>query len=427
MKTSHGNFLSSGFDPMPVDPNPVIQNGDAPPDRCHDGPGKGQLARGPSQPARFLALVLIVGAVAAGGYRLMAGLFVAAEPAPVAAKVPVLIRAGERIIVPEGSPVRTSLAIEPVAEQDVQRSLVLPAVVEADPARLVKVLPPLSGRVTQLKVQLGEQVQAGQPLVVIDSPDLAAAYADYDRAKVLLSLALKSRDRLRSLVKVGGAADKDVQQSETDYATAEAEMRRTEARLTQIGVDAETASQTRTVTVIAPMAGSVIDLAVAPGSFWNDSTAAMMTVADLHTVWVTAGVPEKDTALVTKGQLVDVTFTAYPGEVFKGQVLFVSDVLDSDTRRTKVRIAFANPDTRLKPGMFANVDFHAPARRAVVVPTSALLVKDDVNQVLVEVAPWTFEAHTVDIAFQQGEQAVLTSGVAAGDRVIVKGGVLLGD
>ena len=152
-----------------------------------------------------------------------------------------------------------------------------------------------------------------------------------------------------------------------------------------------------------------------------------MTVADLGTVWVTAGVPEKDTALVAKGQAVDVSFTAYPGEVFKGQVLFVSDVLDPDTRRTKVRIAFANPDTRLKPGMFANVSFHAPARRAVAVPTSALVVKDDASQVWVEVAPWTFEARTVDIAFQQGDRAVLSSGVTAGDRIVVKGGVLLGD
>jgi membrane fusion protein, heavy metal efflux system len=413
---------------MPADPNPEIKNGDAAPDRCHDRPGNQRLARGPSQPARFLVLVLVVGAVAAGGYRLLAGPFGGAEPArAVAAKVPLMIRAGERIIVPEGSPVRTSLAVEPVAEQDVQRSLVLPAVVEADPARLIKVLPPLAGRVTQLKVQLGQQVEAGQPLVVIDSPDLASAYADYDRAKVLLSLALKSRDRQRALVKIGGAADKDLQQSETDYATADAELRRTEARLKQIGVDAETADKTRTVTINAPMAGSIIDLAVAPGAFWNDATAALMTVADLGTVWVTAGVPEKDTALVAKGQAVDVSFTAYPGEVFKGQVLFVSDVLDPDTRRTKVRIAFANPDTRLKPGMFANVSFHAPARRAVAVPTSALVVKDDASQVLVEVAPWTFEARTVDIAFQQGDRAVLSSGVTAGDRIVVKGGVLLGD
>jgi cobalt-zinc-cadmium efflux system membrane fusion protein len=410
---------------MPVDPIPEIKNGNASPDPGQDRPGYRRPARATLQPAIALALVVVVVAVAAGGYRLRAG---GPQPTPsVAAKTPVLIRAAERITVPEGSPMRASLVVERVAEQDVQRSLVLPAVVEADPARLIKVLPPLAGRVTQLKVQLGEQVEAGQPLVVIDSPDLAAAYADYDRAKVLLSLALKSRDRQRALVKIGGAADKDVQQGETDYATAEAESRRAEARLKQIGVDAETTSNARTVTVVAPMAGSVIDLTVGPGAFWNDSTAALMTVADLRTVWVTAGVPEKDTALVAKGQAVDVSFPAYSGETFKGQVLFVSDVLDPDTRRTKVRIAFANPDARLKPGMFASVSFHAPARRAAVIPTSALVVKDDANQVLVEVAPWTFEARTVEIGFQQGDQAVLTSGVKAGDRIVVRGGVLLGD
>jgi cobalt-zinc-cadmium efflux system membrane fusion protein len=166
---------------------------------------------------------------------------------------------------------------------------------------------------------------------------------------------------------------------------------------------------------------------VAPGAYWNDPTAALMTVADLATVWVTASVPEKDTALVSKGQAADVALPAYPGEVFKGRVLFVSDVLDADTRRTRVRIAFDNPGTRLRPGMFANVTFHAPARTASVVPTSALVLKDDTTQVFVETAPWTFEARTVDIGFQQGDQVVLTGGVNAGDRIVVKGGALLGD
>jgi cobalt-zinc-cadmium efflux system membrane fusion protein len=77
--------------------------------------------------------------------------------------------------------------------------------------------------------------------------------------------------------------------------------------------------------------------------------------------------------------------------------------------------------------MFANVGFYTPMQRVPVVPTSALMLKEDANQVLVEVAPWTFEARTVDIDFQQGDQAVLKSGVKAGDRVVVKGGVLLGD
>jgi len=379
-------------------------------------------------PARLpIVMLLVVAAVAAGAYRLLNSRAELA-PAPAAIEKPQpLVRQGRNVAVPEGSPVRARLAIAPVAEQDIKRDLVLPAMVEADPARLIKVLPPLAGRVTQLTAELGQRVEAGQPLVVIDSPDLGSAYADYDRAKVLLALALKNRDRQRGLAKIGGAAEKDLQQAETDYVTNEAELRRAEARLKQIGVDAETPEKARTVTVTAPMSGSVIELDVAPGAYWNDSTAALMTIADLRTVWVTAMVPEKDTALVAKGQTVDVVFAAYPTETFKGRVLFVSDVLDPDTRRTKVRIAFDNPDTRLRPGMFANATFHAPEQRASVVPSSALVLKDDASQVWIETAPWAFESRSVDIAFQQGEQVVLKRGVKPGERVVVKGGVLLGD
>ena len=120
-------------------------------------------------------------------------------------------------------------------------------------------------------------------------------------------------------------------------------------------------------------------------------------------------------------------FTAYPNEVFKGKVLFVSDVLDPDTRRTKVRIAFDNPDVRLKPNMFANATFLAPAQAMPVVPTTALILRDETDQVFVEVAPWVFEARPVEIAFQQGDEAIVARGLKAGERIVVKGGVLLND
>jgi cobalt-zinc-cadmium efflux system membrane fusion protein len=386
-------------------------------------PGGDQRDR-PASRAGATLVVLLLCAGALGGYRLLAG----SHAAPTAAEKPAsLTWSGNSVTVPEHSPVRDRLVIAPVAEREFHRELVLPAAVEADPAKLIKVMPPVAGRVTHLKVQLGERVTAGQPLAVLDSPDLGTAYADYDRAKAQLALATKSRDRQRALLKIGGAAEKDVQQSESDYLAAEAELRRAEARLNQIGVDADTTAKSRMVTVLAPMAGSVIELDVGPGAYWNDPTASLMTVADLRTIWVTAGVPEKDTALVAKDQAVDVAFAAYPNEVFHGRVLFVSDVVDTDTRRTKVRIAFDNPDTRLRPGMFANVTFHAPAQRAPVIPASALVLKDDASEVLVETAPWTFEPRAVDIAFQQGDDVVLREGLKAGERVVVKGGVLLGD
>jgi cobalt-zinc-cadmium efflux system membrane fusion protein len=179
------------------------------------------------------------------------------------------------------------------------------------------------------------------------------------------------------------------------------------------------------------------DLAAAPGALWNDATAALMTVADLSTVFVTANVPEKDTSLVAKGQQVDTVFAAYPGEVFNGQVLFVSNVLDPDTRRTKVRINIQNPTMRFKPGMFANATFFSPSQMMPVVPTSALVLKDDVNQVFVEVTADAggtpavrgkiYKAVPVEVGFEQGDVAIVQSGLKAGDRVVVKGGVLLND
>ncbi len=382
-------------------------------------------------PAGLMIALILIGAGLAGlAYRVIGNSshnprLSLASAAPES--LPHLLREEGRVTIPQGSPLRSKLTVDAVGEKEIQRSLVLPAVVEADPARLAKILPPLAGRITQLKVQLGERVELGQPLAILDSPDLAAAYADYDKGKVLLDLATKNRDRLRGLTKIGGAPLKEQQQAETDYVTAEAEFQRAGARLKQIGVEAETTNKSRLVTIVAPMAGSVIDLAVAPGAYWNDATAALMTVADLSSVWVTANVPESDTALITKGQQVEVVFASYPGEVFKGQVLFVSDVLDPDTRRTKVRIAFQNPDIRLKPGMFASVSFFTPKQTVPVVPLTALILKNDGNVAFVEVEPWSFEPRPVEISFQQGNQAIVKNGLKAGDRVVVKGGVLLND
>ena len=389
---------------------------------------KSTSARVSARPRMMLAVLVIGAAFGAFAYRLAEHAWVEKAPAPTGSEdVPQLVREGSRLVIPDGSPLRGKLTVDAVSQKEVQRNLVLPAVVEADPARIVRVLPPLAGRITQLKVQLGEQVEHGQPLVVLDSPDLGTAYADYERAKANLALATKNRDRLRDLVRTSAIAVRELQQAETDAINAEAERQRAEARLKQIGVDPEAPTRSRTVTISAPVPGSIIDLSVAPGAYWNDPTAALMTVADLSTIWVTANVPEKDTALVAKGQPVEIVFSAYSGEVFRGEVLFVSNVLDPDTRRTKVRINLENPENRFKPGMFANVTFFAPKQTIPIIPTTALFLKDDASQVFVEVAPWTFESRRVDVGFQQGDEAAIRNGLSAGDRVVTRGGVLLND
>ncbi len=340
---------------------------------------------------------------------------------------PVLRRIGDRLVVPPDSPLRRVLTVEEPAMKEVARSLVLPAIVEADPARTVKVLPPVSGLVLQLKVQLGARVKEGQELAVIDSGDLAQIYADIEKARATMTLAKKSIDRQMGLEKAGGAAVKDREQAENDYAQAVAELERSQIRLRAIGIPADQKEPSRLLSVKAPITGSVIDLQVAPGAFLNDNTTAIMTIANLDTIWVTANVPEKDVAFVFTGQSVNVTFRSYPDKIFEGKVLFVSDVIEPDTRRNKVRIAFENPDKALKPNMFADATFLAPSVSRLMVPTSTLVMTNDRTNVFVEVAEWAFERRDIEIAYQEGATVAIKSGVKPGERVVVKGAVRLND
>jgi cobalt-zinc-cadmium efflux system membrane fusion protein len=138
-------------------------------------------------------------------------------------------------------------------------------------------------------------------------------------------------------------------------------------------------------------------------------------------------VPEKDVAAIAKDQGADVTLMAYPSRVLHGKVLFVSDVIEPDSRRNKVRIAFANPDHALKPNMFATVTLIGAERSLILLPSSALLMNNDRTSVFVAVAPWTFERRTVDPELDEGTSVAIDSGVKAGDQVVVKGGILLND
>jgi cobalt-zinc-cadmium efflux system membrane fusion protein len=301
----------------------------------------------------------------------------------------------------------------------------------------------LSGRLIALKVALGDRVSRGQVVAVIDSPDLAQAYNDNDKAADSFKLTEKNLGRQEAQNKLGVASDKDLDQARSDYAQAAADYTRTQARLKMLGVPATATSPgisatatpgvaaaksaARELSVAAPVGGSVTALNVAPGNMINDPTQPLMTIADLSTVWITAMVPEKDIAAVAKNQDAEVTLAAYPERMLKGKVLFLSDVIDPDSHRGKIRIAFANGEYALKPNMFATVSLSGNARTLVVVPSSALLMNNDRTSVFVATAPWTFERRTVETELEEGTSVAIRSGVSAGEQVLVKGAILLND
>jgi cobalt-zinc-cadmium efflux system membrane fusion protein len=327
------------------------------------------------------------------------------------------------LFVPEKSPLRSRLTVQPVTLENVREELVAPATVEAEPTRMAKIAPPLPGRVVKLFVHFGDALKQGDKLFTLDSPDLVAAQSDYLKAKSALTQEERDLARQKDLTDHGIGAEKELEQAQTNRDTAESELDRAATRLRLLRVGPGGVGGP--LTVVSPIAGRVIDLATAPGQFQNDPAAILMIVADLTTVWLTANVQEKDIRRVHQGDDASATFAAYPGEKFNGNVLFVGDLLDPDTRTIKVRVAFKNDDFRLKPGMFATVAFRSKATPEIVVPTTAVVVSGDKSSAYIEVAPWTFDKRAVDVGEQFNDRIAVTRGLNVGDRVVATNAVLL--
>jgi cobalt-zinc-cadmium efflux system membrane fusion protein len=332
------------------------------------------------------------------------------------------------IAVDKMSPLRQRLQIAAVQEQEIATQTEAPGSIVAMPEKLVKITPPLPGRITRLQRALGDSVKAGDPLFTLDSAELSAAYANDSKARSVLLQARQELERQKTLFEAEIAARKEYEAAQAAFAQAGSDAQASADKLAQYGAGARGTRGTRRDYVLrSPIAGTVIAMEGAQGGYWNDINAPVMTVADLSTVWLSANVSEKDLAQVAVGQTASISVDAWPGKNFEGKVAYVGAVLDADTRTVPVRVAIDNRAGTFKPGMFARAGFAGASRRAILVPASALLQSGPSTRVMVELAPLRFAPRTVEVGASHGEQVEIVSGLRAGERIVVKEGVLLND
>ena len=170
----------------------------------------------------------------------------------------------------------------------------------------------------------------------------------------------------------------------------------------------------------------VTALAIAPGGQVNDPTAVLMTVTNIDRLYVTAGVAEGDVRKVSVGMDAEVRLVADPTSAVHARISSVNATLEPDTRREKVRMIVDNSDGRLKPNMYASVRIAAPSE-GVWAPQSALLMNNDATTILVETRPWVFERRKVQLGDETADQAQVVSGLSRGERIVIRGGILLND
>jgi len=343
-----------------------------------------------------------------------------------------------QIVLPKNSPKLAEIHVTSVRTATIPKDLIVaPGKIEINPNRMSRVLPPVPGRVTSVKVRLGDAVRQGQPLATMESPEAYAAMANYRQAEALvqqsnaaLVKATADVNRLQLLYEHRAAAQKDLLAAQNELAQAKAAVAQAraaseEARQRLLLIGLKPGKFDEQVVVRAPVSGKVLEINVVPGEYRNDPSAPLMTIADLSSVWVSSNVPESAIRLINLGESIEIRLAAYPGRVFHARVTRIADTLDPRTRTVKVQAELANPRELLRPEMFGEIRHSHGSQTLPVVPATAVLEEGGGAAVYRERAPGVFERVRVRVGAPVDGEVPVLSGLKPGDRVVANGGVLL--
>ena len=303
----------------------------------------------------------------------------------------------------------------PVETRDLSRSVRAVGRVTWDERRVAHVHTKVQGWVEKLHVDfMGQEVERGQPLLEIYSPELVATQEE-------LLLAARYHDATSESpfqdVVTGGRS------------LLEATRRRLELwDISKRDIDRllETGKVQRTLTLHAPTSGVVTELAVRSGMEVAPNTN-LYTIADLSTVWVVADVYEFELPWVEPGQTGTVELGSLPGSAFRGPVTYVAPFLDARTRTAEVRLELPNPEGRLKPEMFGNVVIEAaPHPAATAIPSEAVIRSGTRALAIVALGEGRFDPREIELGLETGAGwTEVKSGLEPGEQVVVSSQFLI--
>ena len=261
----------------------------------------------------------------------------------------------------------------------------------------------VQGRIEQTRVSLWDNVQRGEKIVALYSPDFMTAEAEYlqahESSKLMTAPGVGSSTDFAGALSI--AAKRKLQflgMSEADIAAIKA--------------------PDPTVWMRAPISGTVVDNKVQRGAAVSPGDV-LFSLGTLNNVWITGDIYEDDLARVSVGQELSAVTTAFPDEVFKGVIARISPNVDPATHTLQIRCDVKNPGGKLKPQMLAKVTIVTRPGEALVVSQDSLVFDIDGYYAFVEVSPGTFEHRRVAIAsWSKAGYARVVSGLKAGDRVV---------
>lgn len=316
---------------------------------------------------------------------------------------------------------------------ELAQKLAAPGVVMVDQDRVARIPAKVAGSVTQLRKKLGDSVEKGEIVAILNSREVADAKSEILSASVAFDLQKTLFDRTQILWDKKIATEQAWLQARATYVAAELRFTLARQKLVSLGFDSRTiaalkpgeATDLRQYPVQSPMAGRVIerkvDVGAAVGA--NNDPSELYTVADLSSLWVDLSVPMADLDKVREGQTV--TITAPGGREARGRIVFIGPVLNQETRAARVLASIPNPDLAWRPGAYvaAKIDL-TPGSAAVLVPRSAIQTIEGKPAVFVRTEKG-FERRSVKLGKADGERVEVVDGLTHGEKIAATNTFLL--
>jgi RND family efflux transporter MFP subunit len=329
---------------------------------------------------------------------------------------------------------RAGISVTPVRVSTVASSIRLAGVVEPNAYRQVVVAPLVSGRVTQVRVVLGDNVVKGEPLVNVYSPELAEVQTRFLSMRAEFQAVEQEMTRTTRLAEIGAASKQELERIHAEHVRHRTEVESARARLQLLGMTPQQIERltgsgevAATTTVTAPIAGVVTARTANPGTT-VDPASPLVTLVDLSTVWIMGDLYERDFSVVRVGTPAVVTTTAFPDVKIPGKIAYIEPQVRSETRTASIRIEVPNPGQRLRLGMYADVEVDSPrATPQLLIPRSAVQNVADRTVVYLKDPSGTgrFIEREVRLGPASQDQVPVLSGLTAGDAVVSAGSFFL--
>lgn len=306
------------------------------------------------------------------------------------------------------------------------REVSVPGKIVAAADRMAQIVPKVGGTVTEAKKNLGDTVEKGEVLALIESREMAEAVADYLAARRAEELARTTFNREKGLWEKKITAEQDYLSAKNVHQEAKIRLDLTRQKLQALGHDeamiktyenAGSADRLRFHELRSPLPGRVIARELTLGEY-VDATHSAYTVADLSVVWVETAIAPGDLPFVKEGQMANVMGSGGKAE---GKLIFVSPAIDPETRAAKAIIELQNPDGTWRPGEFATAAIATSAQEVgLIVPKDAIQTLEGKPAVFVRTDKG-FEKRVVTTGREDSRHIEIVFGIVLNEPVAVSG------